>query len=77
MSHDSILYHLAQVTGQHNSVSTPFQLVLNFISVPYGMHFLFTKQLLIAPMQKQCIAPTEDFDIKVMMQNSYSVDMAK
>ena len=45
MSHESVLYDFAQVTGQQNSLSRPFQLVLGFTIVPYGTHFLITENL--------------------------------
>ena len=39
MSHATMLYNFAWVTGQQNSLSRPFQLALGFTIVPYGTHF--------------------------------------
>ena len=51
MSHESMLYDFAQVTGQQNSLSRPFQLALGFTIVPYGTHFSYHQKFIIDPMQ--------------------------
>ena len=45
VSHATMLYNFAQVTGQQNSLSRPFQLALGFTIVPYGTHFSTTENL--------------------------------
>ena len=45
MSHASMLHSFAQVAGQQNSLSRPFQLALGFTIVPYVTHFSTTGNL--------------------------------
>ena len=45
MSHTTMLQNFAQVTGQQNSLSRPFQLALGFTIVPYGTHLLTSENL--------------------------------
>ena len=45
MSHKTILKIFAQVTGQQNSLSRPFQLALGFTIVPSGANLSTSENL--------------------------------